>query len=77
MSLAVGCGRFEIVMTRDMALDKAQRYPWHQPLMPSWNPLTQAFQFNFIGLFLTTWTLRLLEVSRPSHPILAPPTMTH
>ncbi len=33
----------------------------YQPLTPSWNPLTQRFQFNCVGLFLTTWGLRLLE----------------
>ena len=38
-----------------------QVIPWHRPLMPSWNPLTQRFQFNVVGLFLTTWGLRLLE----------------
>ena len=37
------------------------RFRYH-PLLPSWNPLVQRFQFNPVGLFLTTWGLRLLEV---------------
>jgi sterol 24-C-methyltransferase len=51
----------ELVYSRDMALDKNQAVSWYRPLTPSWNPLTQRFQFNFLGLFLTTWGLRLLE----------------
>jgi len=51
----------ELVYTRDMALDTNQAVPWYTPLTPSWNPLTQRFQFNPLGLFLTTWGLRLLE----------------
>eukprot|EP00802_Teleaulax_amphioxeia_P015344 Tamp_15433.p1 GENE.Tamp_15433~~Tamp_15433.p1 ORF type:complete len:412 (+),score=128.03 Tamp_15433:1-1236(+) len=51
----------ELVYSRDMALDAGQAVSWYKPLTPSWNPLTQRFQFNFIGLFLTTWGLRLLE----------------
>lgn len=51
----------ELVYSRDMALDKNQAVCWYKPLTPSWNPLTQRFQFNTLGLFLTTWGLRLLE----------------
>ena len=31
-------------------------------MMPSLNPFTQRFQFNPLGMFVTKWGLRLLEV---------------
>ncbi|EKX54971.1 sterol methyltransferase [Guillardia theta CCMP2712] len=52
---------FDILHTRDMSLDPNQKFPWYHPLLPSWNPFVQRFQFNPVGLFLTTWGLRLLE----------------
>ena len=38
--------------------------PWMLPLMPSWNPFTQRFQFNWFGLRLTTYSLKILEFLR-------------
>lgn len=34
------------------------------PLMPSWNPLTQRFQFNWLGRRLTKFSLKILEFLR-------------
>ena len=34
------------------------------PLTPSWNPLTQRFQFNWLGLRLTTYSLKIMEFLR-------------
>ena len=34
------------------------------PLMPSWNPFTQRFQFNWLGLCLTKYSLMLMECLR-------------
>ncbi|KAJ1492073.1 S-adenosyl-L-methionine-dependent methyltransferase, partial [Baffinella frigidus] len=58
---AMKAAGFEMVHERDMALDPNQEIQWHVPMTPSWNPLCQRFQFNFFGLFCTTWILRLLE----------------
>lgn len=38
--------------------------PWMHPLLPSWNPFTQRFQFNWIGQLLTEYILMLLEFLR-------------
>jgi len=38
--------------------------PWMLPLMPSWNPFTQRFQFNWLGLCLTKYSLMLMECLR-------------
>ncbi|KAL9184905.1 hypothetical protein ACHAXT_002682 [Thalassiosira profunda] len=38
--------------------------PWMLPLMPSWNPLTQRFQFNWFGLRLTKYSLKVMEFLR-------------
>jgi len=38
--------------------------PWMLPLMPSWNPLTQRFQFNWLGRRLTKFSLKILEFLR-------------
>mmetsp|Transcript_29399 Transcript_29399/g.62439 ORF Transcript_29399/g.62439 Transcript_29399/m.62439 type:complete len:471 (+) Transcript_29399:191-1603(+) len=35
--------------------------PWMLPLMPSWNPFTQRFQFNWLGLGLTKYGLKVME----------------
>jgi len=51
---------FEIVFDRDLADTPGNN--WFVPLTPSWNPLTQRFQFNWLGMFLTTNILRVLEV---------------
>lgn len=38
--------------------------PWMLPLMASWNPFTQRFQFNWLGLRLTKYTLKAMELLR-------------
>ena len=38
--------------------------PWMLPLMPSWNPFTQRFQFNCVGLLLTKYSLKVMEFLR-------------
>lgn len=38
--------------------------PWMLPLMPSWNPFTQRFQFNWFGLRLTKYSLKIMEFLR-------------
>lgn len=56
---------FEILDERDMADDDYAAgkggKPWMLPLTPSWNPFTQRFQFNWFGLRLTKYLLKLLE----------------
>lgn len=56
---------FEILHERDVADEdygaKHGGKPWMLPLMASWNPFTQRFQFNALGLFLTTYSLKVLE----------------
>ncbi len=59
---------FELVETRDMALPP-QAFTgggktWYHPLTPSWNVLTQRFQFSSVGMPLTTAVLQLLECVR-------------
>jgi len=34
---------------------------WMTPLLPSWNPLTQRFQFNWLGQFVVKYALKGLE----------------
>lgn len=34
------------------------------PLMSSWNPFTQRFQFNWFGLRLTKYSLKIMEFLR-------------
>ena len=34
---------------------------WNLPLLPSWNPFTQRFQLNWLGLYITTYSLKILE----------------
>jgi len=38
--------------------------PWMLPLMPSWNPFAQRFQFNWLGLRLTKYSLKAMEFLR-------------
>jgi sterol 24-C-methyltransferase len=56
---------FEILDERDVAEeDYGAKYggkPWMLPLLPSWNPFTQRFQFNFLGQALTKYSLKVLE----------------
>eukprot|EP00560_Eucampia_antarctica_P007151 CAMPEP_0197823972 /NCGR_PEP_ID=MMETSP1437-20131217/1286_1 /TAXON_ID=49252 ORGANISM="Eucampia antarctica, Strain CCMP1452" /NCGR_SAMPLE_ID=MMETSP1437 /ASSEMBLY_ACC=CAM_ASM_001096 /LENGTH=388 /DNA_ID=CAMNT_0043423413 /DNA_START=95 /DNA_END=1261 /DNA_ORIENTATION=+ len=37
---------------------------WNTPLLPSWNPLTQRFQFCWLGRRITTVMLRTMEFLR-------------
>lgn len=57
---------FEILHERDMAEDEfgvgKGGKPWYLPLCPSWNPLTQRFQFNWLGTFLTKNILWFMEL---------------
>lgn len=53
---------FEVVETRDMALD--ERFggdPWYLPLYPSWNPFSFRFQMNPLGMAVTTNLLWIFE----------------
>eukprot|EP00559_Dactyliosolen_fragilissimus_P002420 CAMPEP_0184862972 /NCGR_PEP_ID=MMETSP0580-20130426/8178_1 /TAXON_ID=1118495 /ORGANISM="Dactyliosolen fragilissimus" /LENGTH=394 /DNA_ID=CAMNT_0027360999 /DNA_START=20 /DNA_END=1204 /DNA_ORIENTATION=- len=56
---------FEIIDERDLAEDDYGAgnggKPWMLPLLPSWNPFTQRFQFNWLGRMLTTSMLWCLE----------------
>jgi len=47
-----------------MTLDANQEYPWYLPLVPSWNPFIQRFQFNWFGMFFTKTVLQFLEALR-------------
>ncbi|KAL3761976.1 hypothetical protein ACHAW5_006682 [Stephanodiscus triporus] len=38
--------------------------PWMLPLMPSWNPFLQRFQFNWFGLRVTKYSLMIMEFLR-------------
>lgn len=56
---------FEILLAKDMT---EQNYgaarggkPWHYPLLPSWNPFTQKFQFNWLGQRMVKDSLKVLE----------------
>jgi sterol 24-C-methyltransferase len=55
---------FEILETRDMADDYYGKHgkPWMLPLMPSWNPCTQRFQFNWLGFRMTNAMIYMLEL---------------
>jgi sterol 24-C-methyltransferase len=54
---------FEILDARDLAAEEegADMLPWMLPLLPSWNPFTQRFQFNWLGCKLTNAMISLLE----------------
>jgi sterol 24-C-methyltransferase len=58
---------FEILHEHDVAqvgVSNKDTQPWETPLMPSWNPLSQRFQFNCVGGPLTNAAIRLLELVR-------------
>lgn len=56
---------FEIVSESDIAVvDRSHTEPWETPLMPSWNPFSQRFQFNSVGGPLTNAMIYLLELVR-------------
>ena len=54
---------FEIVTESDFAA-KTDVQPWMTPLLPSWNPLSQRFQFNPVGAVITNVAIWLLEMIR-------------
>jgi sterol 24-C-methyltransferase len=54
---------FEMLLESDLAtIPNVQ--PWMTPLMPSWNPLSQRFQFNWLGAILTNIAIFALETVR-------------
>ena len=56
---------FELLESRDVALDENPGgITWYQPLTPSWNVLSQRFQFTGFGMWLTTNLLWVLEKAR-------------
>ena len=42
--------------------DKGLAKPWMTPLLPSWNPLSQRFQFNWLGAIITNVAIRTMEL---------------
>lgn len=54
---------FEIVFESDLSLVQDVE-PWMTPLMPSWNLMSQRFQFNSVGAVITNVTIHLLELIR-------------
>eukprot|EP00934_Nitzschia_sp_Nitz4_P005693 Nitzschia sp. Nitz4//scaffold34_size148208//64461//65765//NITZ4_002978-RA/size148208-augustus-gene-0.73-mRNA-1//-1//CDS//3329548789//5683//frame0 len=36
--------------------------PWMTPLTPSWNPISQRFQFNWLGAIITNVSIYLMEL---------------
>jgi sterol 24-C-methyltransferase len=54
---------FTILGESDLALVPHVQ-PWYTPLMPSWNPLSQRFQFNWLGAPITNFMIRLMEFVR-------------
>jgi len=63
-------GGWQVPATGEYSVSKEakQHYrggkPWMLPLMPSWNPFTQRFQFNWFGLRLTKYSLKVMEFLR-------------
>lgn len=49
---------FEILDEKDLAISENS---WVWPLLPSWNPFTQRFQFNWLGRALVSCSLTVLE----------------
>lgn len=62
-SEALKTAGFEILDERDLVDDEIGPggKPWMLPLLPSWNPFTQRFQFNWLGRALTKYGLMALE----------------
>ncbi|KAG7353351.1 type 11 methyltransferase [Nitzschia inconspicua] len=60
---------FNIVEAYDYAESDGYEFrglakPWYTPLMPSWNPVSQRFQFNWFGAMVTNSAIRMLELLR-------------
>lgn len=60
---ALKAAGFEVVEERDCVEDVIGKRGsvWHLPLLPSWNPLTQRFQFNWLGFRITNLSVWMLE----------------
>jgi len=56
---------FEILHEEDLAEaefgEERGGKRWNLPLLPSWNPFTQRFQRNWLGFYITTYSLKVLE----------------
>jgi len=56
---------FEIVYDSDLAANHGPNIEtWMTPLMPSWNPFSQRFQFNCVGAVITNVAIASLETIR-------------
>lgn len=57
---------FEVLHEKDLADEDIGTggKPWMTPLLPSWNPFTQRFQFNWLGQILIKYMLITLEFLR-------------
>ena len=65
VDLALKAAGFDILEARDAALDpNPGGIPWFQPLTPSWNVLTQRFQFTWLGMRITKAALWVMELVR-------------
>lgn len=58
---AMKASGFEILEEKDIAGDGYGGKSWVEPLVPSWNPLSQRFQFNWLGRALVSCTLSIFE----------------
>lgn len=54
---------FELVSESDLGTVQNVQ-PWMTPLQPSWNPLSQRFQFNPVGAVITNGVIAALETLR-------------
>jgi sterol 24-C-methyltransferase len=60
---------FDIVEAYDYADEDGYEYrglakPWYTPLTASWNPVSQRFQFNWLGAMITNSAITMLEILR-------------
>lgn len=57
---------FEPVLERDLCDPTVipDVRPWYTPLLPSWNPCSQRFQFNWLGAIITNITISTMEFLR-------------
>ena len=60
---------FDIVEAYDYADEDGYEYrglakPWYTPLTASWNPISQRFQFNWLGAMITNNAITMLEILR-------------
>lgn len=52
---------FEIIHEKDL-MEVEQVQPWQTPLLPSWNPFSQRFQFNWLGAIITNIAIATMEL---------------